>query len=292
MPRRAEPNFAPDSMIRRVIGERSVGAVWGARASLIGAMHPVAMEGTAASSHGRRRPFGRLGSTARAFNEVIFGTREQAEAQSRRVRAMHDRVNGTLEVDGGPAYPPGTRYDAYDPEASLWTLAVLAESGLTLYEALCRRLTPSERDDYWADMVTFGQTFGMPDGVAPADWQGFRRWYDDLLRGGRLHLTPTGYRAGINVALKGPLPTPLAPVRDLFYLLIVGTAPQQVRDAYALEWTAGHQIALDAVTRTHRATHRLVPRRLRTGNPQPLLDLVVAEERRRIRTGRPTWSAA
>lgn len=279
-------------MIRRVIGERSVGAVWGARASLIGAMHPVAMEGTAASSHGRQRPFGRLGSTARAFNDVIFGTREQAEAQQRRVRAMHDRVNGTLEVDGGPAYPAGTRYDAYDPEASLWTLAILAESGLTLYERLCTRLTDGQRDRYWTDMVRFGRTFGLPEDAAPDSWEAFRRWYDGLLHSGRLHLTPTGYRAGINVALKGPLPPWLAPVSDVFYLLIVGTVPQVVRDAYALEWGAGHQLALDALTRTHRATHRLLPRRIRTGNPQPLLDLVVAEERRRIATGRPVWSAA
>src|SRR5919202_6721864 len=123
--------FTDASPLRRVVGNRVTG-LSGPRALLLMAAHPVAFEGFFAHTGALDDPYARLRRTARVMNAVAFGTRAEADRRTRRVRAMHHRVRGTLAEAAG-RFPAGTPYRADDPELLLWVLASLADSAMLVY---------------------------------------------------------------------------------------------------------------------------------------------------------------
>src|SRR4051812_21396711 len=102
--------FTDDSMLRRVHRERPV-AFAGPRALLLMAAHPVAFEGFFLSTGALDAPYGRLQRTGEVPDAIAWGPRATADRLTRRVRAMHRRVRGTLSEDAGP-FPAGTPYRA------------------------------------------------------------------------------------------------------------------------------------------------------------------------------------
>ena len=254
------------SVLRRVMDERVVGLLYGQRALVVGALEPLAFTGTLLHSRAAQdaRYYDRLVSTATMFDAVIRGSRARADRAVRRVAGMHRRVRGTLTDDLAPTYPAGTSYDAHDPWLSWFTMAVLCDSALALYEAYVRRLTPTERDDYHVDWVRFGELFGMPGEAATTDWADFRARFDGWLRSDRPHLLPLARTAGL-AALQWPLPLPLRGVNDLTYLLIVGTLPDRVRATYRLPWRLHHRAAHAGLRASLRAGRPLVPDVVATG---------------------------
>ncbi len=254
------------SVLRRVMDERIVGLLYGQRALVVGALEPLAFTGTLLHSRAAQdaRYYDRLVSTATMFDAVIRGSRDRADHAVRRVAGMHRRVRGTLADDLAPTYPAGTSYDAHDPWLSWFTMAVLCDSALALYEAYVRRLTPAERDAYHDDWVRFGELFGMPSDAATSDWAEFRARFDGWLHSDRPHLIPLARTAGL-AALQWPLPLPLRGVNDFTYLLVVGTLPGRVRQAYGLRWTPAHRAAHAGLRVSLRAGRPLVPDVVATG---------------------------
>src|SRR5512134_1372461 len=110
--------FTDDSMMRRVYRERAL-VLAGPRALLMQAAHPLAVSGLLAHSSALEEPYDRLARTAEIMGTITFGTKADADRITRRVRAMHRRVSGSLGQPVGP-YPAGTRYRASDPELLLW----------------------------------------------------------------------------------------------------------------------------------------------------------------------------
>src|SRR5947208_6037388 len=90
------------SVLRRVHRERVVGYLYGQRALLMQATHPVAFAGLTANTSGLDAPFQRLAHTAKTMEAVFFGTRAGADRETARVRALHARVRGNLEERAGP----------------------------------------------------------------------------------------------------------------------------------------------------------------------------------------------
>src|SRR6478752_7641806 len=148
------------SVLRRVHEERAVGLFYGQRALCIGALAPLNYVGTTEHTANKTRPFRRLAHTAKAFEEVMLGSRAEADAVLASVHRMHLRVKGELPEDAGP-FKAGTPYDALDPELMLWTVAVLMDSAECFYDLLVRRLGPDEREALWQDYAHFAELFGM-----------------------------------------------------------------------------------------------------------------------------------
>src|SRR3712207_2013525 len=134
--------FTDDSMPRNVVRERAV-ALSGSRALLVMAAHPVAWQGFFMHTDSHGDPYARLERTGHVMNTVAFGSREQADRVTRRVRAMHRKVRGRLREDAG-RFPAGTPYRADDPELLLWILAALAESAMLVYRKYVRSLSRDE----------------------------------------------------------------------------------------------------------------------------------------------------
>src|SRR3954464_4156088 len=78
-----------ESVLRLVHEERAVGLLYGQRALLMQATHPVAFTGLIGETSGLDAPFKRLARTAQIMEAVYFGSREEADRVTARVRRMH-----------------------------------------------------------------------------------------------------------------------------------------------------------------------------------------------------------
>jgi uncharacterized protein (DUF2236 family) len=275
------------SMLRRVQEERMVGLFFGQRALCIGALHPLNYVGTSEHSVGKERPFRRLVRTAKAFETIFFGTREEADRVLATVARMHTRVNGTIPQDEG-RFQAGTPYSAYDPELMLWTVAVAAESARYFYELFVRRLSPAERDAFWQDYVRFAELFGMPREIAPSTYAGFQTYWDECLAGEDMHLTDEARYIGHAVAFEIPLPLRAQPGKRVHDLIMLGSLPPRVRQMYRLDWTREQAVARDVAVRAMRAARTVAPRRVTHGWNTASFDLVQNTEAWRIARGKWT----
>src|ERR1700719_1299074 len=90
------------SILRRVHEERAVGLFYGQRALCIGALSPLNYVGTAEHSYAKLTPFKRLAHTGKAFEQIYFGSRADADRVLAYVAQLHAQVVGTLPRDAGP----------------------------------------------------------------------------------------------------------------------------------------------------------------------------------------------
>jgi uncharacterized protein (DUF2236 family) len=278
------------SMARRVHGERSVALLYGQRALLIGALEPLTYTGTMLSTRSGDYPFGRLARTAKIQETIFLGTRAEADAALAKVHRLHERINGTLPEPAGP-HPAGTPYSAFDPELMLWTLAVIADSGRALYEAMVRPLSASERESLWQDYVRFGELFGLPRSAVPATYSRFRDWWRAQFESGRLQATEHALEMAPLFAFRQPVPAAARGNVALQNHIIKGTLPPRVREVFGIPWSAAHQASFRAATAAHRRARHLFPRPLRRGRNDVFFEVVMKTERQRGGTAAPQLRA-
>jgi uncharacterized protein (DUF2236 family) len=267
-------------MARRVHGERSVGLLYGQRALLIGALEPLTYTGTMQSSNAGDHPFTRLARTAKIQETVFLGTKAEADKALAAVHRLHERVSGSLAEAAG-AHPAGAAYSAFDPELMLWTLAVIADSGRAMYETMASPLSEGEREALWQDYVRFGELFGLPRDSVPASHREFRAWFEAKLASPQMHATAHALEMAPLVAFRQPVPRHARLNLQTQNLIIKGTLPPRVRDAFGIRWTQTHERAFRSVTAAHRRARHAMPRPLRRGRNDYFFDVVTKGEKRR-----------
>ncbi len=288
----AEAYYFPPgrSVARRVHGDRAVGLLYGQRALLIGALEPLTYTGTMLSTKSSDRPFKRLARTAKIQETIFLGTKAEADEELAKVHRMHETIGGTLpEAAGG--HPAGTPYSAYDPELMLWTLAVIADSGLAMYETMVRRLSDAEREDLWQDYVRFGELFGMRRAEMPASHGEFREWFDARLTSPELQATAHALEMAPLCAFEQPVPLLARGNLAAQNHLIKGTLPPRVREIFGIRWTAAHEASFRAAAAAHRRARRLFPRPVRRGRNDYFFDIVERTEQERGGTRTPELRA-
>jgi uncharacterized protein (DUF2236 family) len=238
----APGNFTDDSLLRRVVGDRMTG-LSGPRALLMMAAHPVAFEGFFAHTGALDDPYARLQRTAVVMNAVAFGSREEADRLTRRVRAMHARVRGELSEDVG-RFPAGTPYRGDDPELLLWILASLADSAMLVYSKYVRRLGAEERDALWRDYRVVGNHFGLADGDMPADAAAFDAYMAAMLDSGDLWVSDRARELATEIVLRPPVPAHFRPLLELVNQITFGLLPGSVRRMYGFSWDPLRALAL------------------------------------------------
>ncbi len=278
------------SWARRVHGERSVGLLYGQRALLIGALEPLTYTGTMQSTKSGEWPFTRLARTAKIQETVFLGTREEADKALAAVHRLHERIKGELGEAAG-AHPAGAAYSAFDPELMLWTLAVIADSGRAMYEAMVRPLSEAERELLWQDYVRFGELFRLPASEVPGSYREFRDWFDGRLASPDLVATPHALQMAPLVAFRQPVPAAARGNLVVQNLVIKGTLPPRVREIFGIRWTRSHEAAYRSITAAHRRAHPAFPRGMRRGRNDMFFDVVTQSERRRGGTPTPQLPA-
>lgn len=145
--------FGPQSVAWRVNGDVTSMMVGGVTALLLQMLHPAVLAGVWDHSNFRTDMLGRLRRTARFIAVTGYADREEALAAIAQVRAVHDRIGGTL--------PDGTPYHANDPELLAW---VHVSEAVSFLDAWIRYAEPdmllSEQDRYFAEMAMIGELLG------------------------------------------------------------------------------------------------------------------------------------
>ncbi len=222
--------FEPDSMIRRIHGERAV-ALSGPRALLMQAAHPLAVHGLLAHTSAMDEPYDRLARTAEVMNTIAFGSRGDADRLTRRVRAMHRRVSGALEEAVGP-YPAGTPYRADDPELLLWVLFTLVDSAIVVYQRYVRRLSRAEQGAFWSDYRIVGRLLGLQAGEMPADLDQLDAYRRRMLDGDELFVTDWARERATRIVLAPPVPAIARPALETANFVTIALLPDGIRRQY------------------------------------------------------------
>jgi uncharacterized protein (DUF2236 family) len=139
-----EPAFVgPDSISWRIFKNPISLFVGGVTAVLLEFAEPRVRSGVWDHSSFRRDPIGRLRRTGMAAMATVYGARSVTEKMIANVRRMHDRVEGVT--------PAGETYSANDPDLLNWVQATAAFGFLEAYSAYVKRLTPAEKDRFYAE---------------------------------------------------------------------------------------------------------------------------------------------
>jgi len=145
--------FPRDSVIWRVHGDVTTMMVGGIAALLLQMLHPAALTAVLDHSNFREDMLGRLRRTAKFIAITTYADRAAAEAAIARVRAIHERVTGTL--------PDGTPYRAGDPRLLAW---VHAAEALCFLDAWITYAEPgmsvADQDRYFAEAAVVAQRLG------------------------------------------------------------------------------------------------------------------------------------
>ena len=162
---------SPGGVTWTIAGERLAVLAW-PRAVLLQMAHPLVAAGVAQHSGFRAStfaPFSRLHATIDAMRQLAFGSDDAAAAVVRRIRSIHDRVNGTVR-EGAGIHPSGTRYSAHDPALLLWVHATLVDSHVRILEPMLRPFTLDERDRYCREAAPFAEVLGATAADVPRTW--------------------------------------------------------------------------------------------------------------------------
>lgn len=196
--------FAPDSVAWRVHGDFTAMMIGGVAALLLQMLHPGALAGVWDHSQFRRDMRGRLRRTAQFISGTTFGSTATAEALIAKVRAIHDRVEGSL--------PDGALYSANDPVLLTWVHVAEVWCFLAAYVRYVDPAFPaSEHDKYVAETARIARRLGAAD--VPETWAGVAAYLEAMRPALRYdHRTREVARA----LMGQPAPTAaLAPFRKL-----------------------------------------------------------------------------
>jgi uncharacterized protein (DUF2236 family) len=159
--------FGPASMVWRVHAHFTAMMVGGLSSLIVQALHPRALAAVWDHSQFRDKLKDRLSRTAFFVAATTYGSEAFAMKAIQRVNAIHSRITGT-DLQGRP-------YVANEPALLNWVHLVEATSFLTAHQHLAKTpLTPTEADQYMAEMAVLGHLLGgvdLPSTVAAAEGQ-------------------------------------------------------------------------------------------------------------------------
>ena len=237
--------FGPDRPIWQVHADAAM-FLGGLRALLLQSLHPLAMAGVAGHSGYRGDPWGRLQRTSHFLAVTTYGSAADAEAAVARVRAVHERVQGTT-ADGQP-------YAANDPHLLRWVHLAEVDSFLAAYQRYGEQpLDAAGRDGYVADAAVVARALGVkgpPETEAEVAEQ--LAAYRPELRG-----TPEARAVARFMLLNPPLPLVLRLPYAVLAAASVALLPRWTRWPLRLPWlpvteAVAVRAAGEALTRTIR----------------------------------------
>jgi uncharacterized protein (DUF2236 family) len=235
----------------------------GGAALLLQLAHPLVAAGVADHSGFREEPVRRLYRTIRTMQEIVYEDRHTALAAARQVKRVHAGVRGVLS-EGTARFPAGTPYRASDPHLLMWVHATLVSTALNTYETFLPPLTAAERDTFYEESKMVGRVLGLADEDLPRDYEHFTHYFQGMLDGGELAVTP-GVRALAENVIHPPISWFPRIAGDALSVVTAALLPAPVRAIYDLRWGYKRQLAWRLVRRSLRQTLPFIPNVVRAG---------------------------
>ncbi|XVU24892.1 oxygenase MpaB family protein [Actinoplanes sp. CA-054009] len=152
--------FGPDSVTWKLHREPIL-MLGGLRSLYLQALHPRAVAGVAQNSGFRADPWGRLSRTSAYVATVIYGSTEEVERASSRLRRLHSRMTA-VDPRSGETF----RID--EPDLLRWVHVTEVESFLTTATRAGLRLTPDEVDRYYTEQLKAAELVGLDPATVPS----------------------------------------------------------------------------------------------------------------------------
>src|SRR5258705_2943624 len=242
--------YGPGSEAWRLNRESMLLLGAGPRALLLQIAHPLVAEGVAEHSAFQADPWSRLAGTLRSYLRIVYGTADSARGEIRRLNQLHRDIAGNV-LDGAARERHGPRYDARDPELSLWVHATLVDSTIAAYEAWIEPLTPERRARYYEETLPVGRAFGISADLLPPDIDAFDAYLAPTLGPGGPIVVGDTARDPAETILRPPLGPAVRPwlrgpgsrldaIPTAAYAWLmwpaVGLLPASVPESYGLRW--------------------------------------------------------
>lgn len=243
------------------------GLITGTAAGLLQLMLPGLGAGVTDHSNFFDDPFDRIfRSIPQIWGTIFAPDDEEGDRRGRAIRDLHPDIKG---VDHH-----GNRYHALDPDIFWWAHATFTWEFLRARELyFARPLRRSEREQLYAETVTWYRRYGVSDRPVPPTLRDFRKRFHEICRD-QLELTPAVQWVldpESNPARRPPplrLPGPLGLLdgvvshlgAELQRVLVFGALPDIVRRRLDLPWSHADRAMFVGACATFRATEPAVAR--------------------------------
>ena len=251
---------------------------------LLQVAHPTVGAGVRDFSDFDRRPWNRLLRTLDHVTLIVYGGPE-AIAAGRRLRALHKGFRGVRE--------DGRRYSALEPDAYAWVHATLIESYVAGHAHFGTPMRGAELEAFYREYRGLGRLLGVRERDLPADWAGFRAYFDETVDGVlvRTESVDRVLRSVRHAAMPVAMPPALwralrLPAARALWIAGLGLMPARLRERLGIDFSRAEAQAFRALASCSRGLTPLLPRRLQVTGPAQL------RLRRRAIAGGPLGAGA
>ena len=261
--------LGPDSLTWRWFGDHRM-ALLGPRAAVLQNMLPALGQGVEDHSVWFAETLARLQRSIPPIFDTVYGA--DPDASGHRVRDFHKPINGRL--------PDGAPYSALNPDTYYWAHACFVEHLITATDTFIRRLSRAEKEQLFAESVTWFERYGVSSRGTPQSYAEFEDYFERALDERLVAHRTAAY--GVGYATKGwprpkQFPKPLwwlvkRPVNAVSSSLTIGGMPPRGREILGLPWDDGRERRYQrfaAVCRALDGLYGRLPERYRM-HPIPL----------------------
>ena len=257
--RRAEgAPLGPGSVLWRIAGDGR-GLMTGTAAGILQLLHPGLGAGVTDHSAFFTEPWARIiRSIPQIWGTIFAPDADDGDQRGRAIRDLHPDIKG---VDHA-----GRRYHALDPDVFWWAHATFTWEFFRAVELFFPLpLTRAEKEQLYAETVTWYRRYGVSDRPVPVDLDAFEARFAEICAH-ELELTPAADWVlhppeGAPSPPEAPLPLPLRPaapaIRRLrgenLRLVTLGALPDVVRRRFAIPWGHRDRMAFAATAMTFRS---------------------------------------
>jgi len=225
--------LGPDSLTWRYFGDHRM-ALLGPRAAVLQNMLPSLGQGVEEHSVWFAETLARLQRSIPPIFNTVYGA--DGHAAGHQVRDFHRSIKGKL--------PDGAPYSALNPDTYYWAHATFVEHLITATDTFVRRLSEAEKEQIFAESLTWFERYGVSSVGTPRTWAEFRSYWDHALAERLVAHRTAAY--GVGYATKGwPRPKRVhpalwalvrRPVNSLSSFVTIGGLPPRAREILSLPW--------------------------------------------------------
>jgi uncharacterized protein (DUF2236 family) len=161
--------LGPDSLTWKYLADTR-GVLLAQRAGVLQVMHPAIAAALTDHSDVFENPLQRLLRSAGPILGVVYD--EDAEATAHWVRDQHPRIRGHDAR--------GRRYHALDPDTYYWAHATFFESQIATQELFGTPLTAAQKQQLYAESITWYARYGLTMRPVPRDYRAFERYWQRM----------------------------------------------------------------------------------------------------------------
>ncbi|MFL6160058.1 MAG: oxygenase MpaB family protein [Marmoricola sp.] len=255
--------LGPDSLVWRYFADNRM-ALLGPRAAVLQNMLPALGQGVEDHSVWFAETLARLQRSIPPIFNTVYGS-DEANA-GLQVRDFHRSIKGKL--------PDGKPYSALNPDTYYWAHATFIEHVITATDTFIRRLGEAEKEQLFAESVTWFERYGVSAAGTPATYAEFTEYWDHALDERLVAHRTAAY--GVGYVTKGwprpkQVPAPLwfllkRPLDALSAFITTGGMPARAREILGLPWDEHRERRYQrfaAVCRTLDPAYRRLPGKLR-----------------------------